>query len=141
MANPKSSIGRLDVFVRVVTEYAMCFDEIPRNYAGRLYLEISPRSFPIIVKQGACLTQLRLFRNETQNGLTLDDKALQELHDKTPLYFLEQNDILAQPTKQIKDGLALTVNLEPAKSKAPIGYRAKRDYADVVIWQSPLIIK
>ena len=41
-ANPKSSTGRLDIFTRVITDYAQEFDKIPAGYKGPLYLEISP---------------------------------------------------------------------------------------------------
>ncbi len=57
--NPKSSTGRLDVFTRVITDRAREFDTIPAGYAGPLYLEISPRTFPIIVRAGSRLSQIR----------------------------------------------------------------------------------
>ncbi|NKB16662.1 MAG: 2'-deoxycytidine 5'-triphosphate deaminase, partial [Sphingomonadales bacterium] len=47
-ANPKSSTGRIDVFVRLVIDSAngrrVAFDEIPAGYDGPLYAEISPRT-------------------------------------------------------------------------------------------------
>ena len=46
-ANPKSSTGRLDIFTRVIADRAQQFDMIPSGYQGPLYLEISPRTFPI----------------------------------------------------------------------------------------------
>ena len=59
-ANPKSSTGRIDVFVRLVTDYGAAFDEIPAGYKGPLYAEISPRTFSIFVRAGSSLNQLRL---------------------------------------------------------------------------------
>jgi dCTP deaminase len=50
--NPKSSTGRLDIFTRVITDGGAVFDQIPAGYAGKLYLEIAPQSFPILVKPG-----------------------------------------------------------------------------------------
>jgi deoxycytidine triphosphate deaminase len=58
--NPKSSTGRLDVFTRVITDRARSFDQMPAGYQGPLYLEISPRTFPIIVRRGSRLSQIRL---------------------------------------------------------------------------------
>ncbi len=49
-ANPKSSIGRLDVFARVITDYGTEFDRVREGYKGPLYAEISPRSFSILVR-------------------------------------------------------------------------------------------
>jgi dCTP deaminase len=59
-ANPKSSTGRIDVFTRVVTNRSKAFDEVPTAYSGPLWLEISPRTFPILVRPGDRLAQLRL---------------------------------------------------------------------------------
>ncbi len=61
-ANPKSSTGRLDVFTRVVTDGASAFDAIPDGYGGPLYLEISPRTFSVLAREGDRLAQLRLRR-------------------------------------------------------------------------------
>ena len=38
-ANPKSSTGRIDVFVRALTDHGAAFDNIVEGYAGPLYLE------------------------------------------------------------------------------------------------------
>src|SRR5439155_14111356 len=61
-ANPKSSIGRLDVFARVITDHGAEFDRIREGYKGPLYAEISPRSFSILVRSGSSLVQLRIRR-------------------------------------------------------------------------------
>ena len=37
-ANPKSSTGRLDIFTRVMVDYAQEFDKVPAGYKGQLYL-------------------------------------------------------------------------------------------------------
>ena len=63
-SNPKSSTGRIDVFTRVVTDHSAAFDEVIPGYTGRLWLEISPRTFPILVRPGDRLAQLRLKRGE-----------------------------------------------------------------------------
>ncbi len=65
-ANPKSSTGRIDVFVRMVTDGADRFDAAPAGYAGPLYVEISPRTFSILAREGDRLLQLRV-RNGPQN--------------------------------------------------------------------------
>ncbi|MDB5440665.1 MAG: 2-deoxycytidine 5-triphosphate deaminase [Caulobacteraceae bacterium] len=59
-ANPKSSTGRLDVFVRLLTDRASAFDEAVVGYQGPLYLEIAPQTFSILARPGARLAQLRL---------------------------------------------------------------------------------
>jgi len=58
-ANPKSSTGRLDVFTRVICDYATQFDAMPAGYSGPLYVEIAPRTFSILVRPGDRLVQMR----------------------------------------------------------------------------------
>ena len=58
-ANPKSSSGRLDIFVRIIVDGGSTFDEIPEGYEGPLYAEVVPRSFPVIAVAGARLAQIR----------------------------------------------------------------------------------
>src|SRR5438552_7011986 len=54
-ANPKSSTGRLDVFTRAITDRARGFDRIEAGYHGPLYAEISPKTFPVLVREGSRL--------------------------------------------------------------------------------------
>jgi len=59
-ANPKSSTGRVDVFVRLLTDRGLSFDDVEAGYEGPLYLEIAPQTFSILVRPGTRLNQLRL---------------------------------------------------------------------------------
>ena len=59
-ANPKSSTGRVDVFVRALTDHGPAFDDIAEGYAGPIYLEIAPQTFSVLVRAGTRLNQLRL---------------------------------------------------------------------------------
>ena len=61
-ANPKSSIGRVDVFVRLLTDQGQAFDDVAAGYGGPLYLEIAPQTFSVLVRTGTRLNQLRLKR-------------------------------------------------------------------------------
>jgi len=63
-ANPKSSTGRVDVFVRALTDHGAAFDDVAEGYAGPLYLEIAPQTFSVLVRSGTRLNQLRLKRGE-----------------------------------------------------------------------------
>ena len=80
-ANPKSSTGRLDVFTRVIADGVASFDQIPAGYAGGLYAEICPQTFPVVVRQGSTLTQLRLRRGDPRES----DAQLAALHAREPL--------------------------------------------------------
>jgi dCTP deaminase len=63
-ANPKSSTGRVDVFVRLLTDLGGSFDDVDEGYEGPLYMEIAPQTFSILVKPGTRLNQLRLKAGE-----------------------------------------------------------------------------
>ena len=122
LANPKSSTGRLDVFIRLITDEAETFDTIEGGYEGPLYAEISPRSFSIKVRKGSRLNQLRFRRRNSQQfdfeGFSLPDRALLELHKQHPL-------VDGEPT--IRKGLVLRAGLATSSLEQEIvGYRAKR---------------
>ncbi len=61
-SNPKSTTGRLDIFTRVITENGKEYDFINYKYKGKLYLEIIPQSFSIIIKKNTSLNQIRFFQ-------------------------------------------------------------------------------
>ena len=61
-ANPKSSTGRVDVFVRLLTDQGAVFDDVAEAYDGPMYLEIAPQTFSVLVRAGTRLNQLRLKR-------------------------------------------------------------------------------
>ncbi len=66
-ANAKSSIGRLDVFTRLITDRGEAFDRVEPGYDGPLYAEISPRAFSVLAHAGARLNQIR-FRIAAERG-------------------------------------------------------------------------
>jgi dCTP deaminase len=63
-ANPKSSTGRVDVFVRLLSDNQPAFDDVREAYDGPTYIEIAPQTFSILVRTGTRLNQLRLKRGE-----------------------------------------------------------------------------
>src|SRR5436305_3717930 len=62
IANPKSSTGRLRGLTRLIVDRAQAFDRVEPGYRGPLYAEISPRTFPALVRKGSRLNQLRIRR-------------------------------------------------------------------------------
>ena len=69
-SNPKSTTGRLDIFTRVITENGREYDFIDYNYKGKLYLEIIPQSFSIVLKKNTSLNQMRFFQGSNINNKT-----------------------------------------------------------------------
>src|SRR5262244_51881 len=118
-ANPKSSIGRLDVFARVITDHGAEFDRIREGYKGPLYAEISPRSFSILARTGSSLVQLRVRRGSPP----FSDAALRRLHEEVRLVESSPGTISAR--EAIRDGLAFTVDVAGERSGI-VGYKARR---------------
>src|SRR6202048_1838900 len=123
-ANPKSSTGRLDVFTRVIADKTRGFDRIKPGYHGPLYAEISPRTFPVLVRTGSRLSQLRFRHGHAQ----LDSDALRTLHAREAL--------VDDPRADVSEGIAVSVDLSasipslftPAGATgrgATVGFRAK----------------
>lgn len=86
IANPKSSTGRLDVFTRIIADQSDAFDVVPPAYAGKLWAEVSPRTFDVMVRRGTRLAQLRFRRRTSSQHIystfRLSDTELEALHDK-----------------------------------------------------------
>jgi dCTP deaminase len=93
--NPRSSTGRCDIFTRVLCEGHPRFDETPLGYRGRSWIEIAPLSFPVRLKRGDRLCQLRLQRGQA----TLTSAELRAVYRATPLCFERVSETAAaRPT-------------------------------------------
>lgn len=123
LANPKSSTGRLDIFTRVITNYAAEFDRIPPGYKGGLFAEISPLTFSVKIRAGTSLSQLRFRRGSPPSF----EAAMRRLHERTPLITTKD----AGKADITKTGVAFTVDLMGDPDTGIVGYKAKR-HADVV---------
>ncbi|HEY3910272.1 MAG TPA: 2'-deoxycytidine 5'-triphosphate deaminase [Stellaceae bacterium] len=119
-ANPKSSTGRLNIFARVITDYATEFDSIKSNYSGPLYAELSPRSFSILVRNGSRLVQLRVRRGRP----TSSNAALRRLHEEVGFSIVPPGSPIGQ--ELIEGGLAVTVDVSGTLQKGFVGYKARK---------------
>src|SRR5262249_15256725 len=113
--NPKSSTGRLDVFTRVIGDRVAAFDAVPAGYAGPLYLEVSPRTFPVLVRQGSKLAPIRFRRGDAR----LDARALATLQARERL-------VDAADANLSLGAVAVSVDLSGAGSMGLAGFRAKK---------------
>ncbi|MFN3822075.1 MAG: 2'-deoxycytidine 5'-triphosphate deaminase domain-containing protein, partial [bacterium] len=124
-ASGKSSIGRLDVLVRLIADYASGYDEVlPAIRTGedeiKLYAEITPISFPIIIKAGISLNQIRFFSGDAPQS------------ELTPEILKLYPDLLLNSTVSALGGTLseLTVDLTPVKTGPTaglVGFRARDD--------------
>jgi dCTP deaminase len=118
-ANPKSSTGRLDVFTRVIADGARGFDTVPAGYAGPLHLEISPRTFPVLVRTGSRLAQMRFRTGQPR----LDADQHRVLHAKETL--------VIDANLEVGEGVPLSIDLRGEGRDGLVGFRSRR-YTAVV---------
>ena len=111
-ASAKSSIGRVDLMTRIITDHGIEFDRVPEGYSGPLYAELCPQSFSVVASPGQLLNQV-IFR---QGKTLLSDDELRAVHARSPI-------VSGDPV--ISDGLGFSVDLKPEGTNL-VGYRAKR---------------
>src|SRR5260370_3791593 len=125
-ANPKSSTGRLDIFIRLITDYGEEFEQVKRGYQGKLYVEIAPRTFSVIVRAGTTLNQLRFLSGNPKPS----DPATAAL-EKAPwqreeaLVYGEEG--IPAKARIAKKHVTLSVNLRGADSREVVAYKAKKN--------------
>ncbi len=127
--NPKSSTGRLDVFTRVIADETRGFDRVQAGYNGPLYAEISPKTIPVLVREGSRLSQLRLRRGDAVLGAD----ELRALHARERL--------VDRAEAVMGDGVAVSIDLSGtgvahdgvANGNGIVGYRAKRHTAVIEV--------
>ena len=87
---------------------------IGAGYHGPLYAEISPKTFPVLLREGSRLSQVR-FRT---GDAILNADELDALHEAERLVDVDDADLV--------NGVALSVDLSGENSNGFVGYRAKR---------------
>ncbi len=122
LANPKSSTGRLDMFTRVIIDKGYRFDEIPRGYRGKLYLEIIPRSFPVKVHAGLSLNQLRLAHI---TSYPLGKKGLQLKYKSHPILFDSTGFVIPFDQYKVEGGVYVSLDIAGDSPDSIIAYKAK----------------
>jgi dCTP deaminase len=117
LTNPKSSIGRLDVLTRLITDGAVAFDRVTDGYHGPLYAEIVPRTFSIVVRPGSRLNQIRFRRGVAQLP------AIELAQHHAAGHLLDG----ANHAAALRDNLlGVTIDLEGGSTDSLVGWRARR---------------
>ncbi|MBI2023811.1 2'-deoxycytidine 5'-triphosphate deaminase [Candidatus Giovannonibacteria bacterium] len=119
-SNPKSSTGRNDIHARVIADGVSRYDTTaPAGFSGELWLAIEPRSYPVRLKPGVSLSQIRFFNHDTR------------FNEEELMFYFERDQLLwhkGRPLSyneiNIKDddgALILTAELEDAL----VGYECR----------------
>lgn len=77
-ATAKSSIGRVDVIARLIIDGMKEYEKFaPKEVTtGEIFLEITPITFDVIVKEGISLSQLRFCNGDFENSVIKDEKFI-----------------------------------------------------------------
>jgi dCTP deaminase len=118
-SNPKSSTGRLDIFTRLITDGCTEFESVAEGYRGKLYIEIVPRTFSVLAREGTRLNQLRFVRGNPPPS----DHKLDELQSADPLVVADAGTPM---DAIVNHGLWISVDLQGEPEHGIVGYRAKR---------------
>jgi dCTP deaminase len=144
LTNPKSSAGRLDIMARVITEDGQVFDAIPPGYRGKLYLDLMTRSFPIRLRRGDSVVQLRLLSGNSREAL-VSDEELRALIDEAAIVLTTEGTPIASRDLPVDDGVLLGVRLAggddgtiayTSRKATPIVDFARRDHAIKPYWHA-----
>lgn len=120
--SPKSSIGRVGVFVRVLMDDTQRYDRTKRGYQGNLYLEIIPLFFSIKVSENLSLVQIRI---KEKNSI-LTNAELQIVHSNHGIVYDKDEKIMRADTED--DGLYLNIDL----SSEIIGFEARGNSSEII---------
>lgn len=115
--NNKSSTGRINLQTRLIANGVPRFDMIPKGYKGDLWLELIPKSFPIKLKAGEKLNQMRFFNGDSR--LTQLEHRL--AYDQHKLFYNHNGEVIpANEDIFSGNGITMTVDLT---SQDLIGYK------------------
>lgn len=120
-SSPKSSIGRIDLFVRMLSDGCGQYDRTVEGYKGRLFLEVVSLSFVLAVAPNLSLNQIRISTAESPEILKNEEIVL--AHSKYGIVFSQEGKILP-PDKITIENQSVFLSLD--LSKDTVGYRAKK---------------
>lgn len=123
--NNKSSSGRVNLQTRLLVNGTPSFDYIPRGYQGELWLEIIPKSFPVLLGYGERLNQLRFFTSDSR----LNEEQYRKEHENHGFLRDNAGNPIAIPDNMPVRGITMTIDLS---SSEIIGYKCTPTTARVL---------
>ena len=111
--SPKSSIGRIDILVRVIFDNSGLYDYIPEGSKGKMYLEITPQSFNIKLREGICISQMMVFENNKDN-------EIKDINIKNKSFLYDNNNKVIK-NQCFNNNIILSLGLK----QTDYGYQAK----------------
>ncbi len=127
-SSAKSSLGRLFVNVRLLSDFNPSFDEIHHSYKSNselhLWLLVQPLTFNLIVHPGIALNQLRFFKGH--DAQLTPSETLNECSQQPFLYVQEKGTFV--PAKPIViDGVQIHLDLSGVHTRGISAFRAREN--------------
>jgi len=126
--SPKSSLGRLFINSRLISDFNIYFNElssnIPRNEHINMYLMITPLAFNIIVHPGIEMAQLRFFSGYDSK---LSERELNRNIERKPILYHRKKDGSLNPAEHtiINGGLAIHLDAKAENNNNLIGFKTR----------------
>lgn len=117
--SPKSSIGRVDVFVRVIADGVPQYDRVGPGYEGPLYVEVTPQSFDVEIGPNLSLVQLRI----REGNNICRQGELERVHANSPFIFMDGEPI----SRNAMDVYGSVAYFHLDLSQGVVGFRARND--------------
>ncbi len=125
LASNKSSSGRIDLRSRLLVDGVARFDSVPAGYHGSAWLEVIPKSFPVLLHPGDRLNQMRFFYGDAR----LSSLEHRMLYDRYHLLRSPTSAIIPPTEEIVRDGVTMTIDLH---REGIIGWRALRGASHVL---------
>lgn len=110
-ANPKSSFGRTGAISKVWVRGHSGFDVIPPDYNDKIYSIVMPKAFPIRIKKGASINQIRIYYGRMDESV-LDPSSLYYTLENKGIFLMKNRD--KKPVDKIifnENGIAMSMYL------------------------------
>jgi dCTP deaminase len=117
----KSSSGRIDLRARLLADGLPRFDSIPAGYQGSMWIEVAPKSFPVLLHPGDRINQIRFFTGHAR----LNALEHRFSYDRHHLLRDQNGAPIAADENIVRDGVTMTIDLlGDANGSDVIGWRS-----------------
>lgn len=117
-ASNKSSSGRINLRGRLIADGVPRFDDIPPGYRGTIWIEVIPKSFPVLLHAGDRVNQMRFFHGDAPLSALEHRIAF----DRYGLLRDTEGNRIPTTDENVGKGITMTIDLH---SREIIGWRAK----------------
>ena len=123
-SNPKSSTRRSDLLARLLADRRSQYESVKGSYTGRLYLEIVPNSFDMILHKGDSLNKIRY----SIGNPTMSDEEIRSVMMVCPLIYTKEGLPVSAGHVEVDNGIVLSADLAGKYADSSIiAYRTKKN--------------